>query len=687
MNSRLFLLSSLSHVVAFGFIAFLAACGDDVTEVTNIYQSGLEVVDSVKGLPKCTDENEGQQAWVKGEPSVRICSDGEWFALSSGEGSDSDFACKTEELADGSGLKIVCNGDSIGVVLNGSDGKDGKAGKDGKDGDDGKDAVLPNDTAATDSERVPVSLDSLVGYAYPFLKGSTVYLYELSDGRTLKQANVSVGTSYITHDDYRYKFIARELASQYAVVVVEGFFSNEGTGVAAKTPIRLKAIADMRNRDSVNVNILTHLEFERVFHLVTKGDSTGKKLTVKQAKLQAQKEILDFFHMKLDKDTNAEDMHVFGASEADAALLAITILLRTNRTDFELQSMLSEISAELAETGKWEDDRADSIRTSMADWTFSREKLRFQSNMEDLRLSGKPVGNFEKFLEEFVAGNFGIKVCEGVSTAKQEIRNTKSIFNGRKYECFQDSTLTHATWVDIRRDYPYLNKNVEYRYVIDWRDRRMYKTVGLGSIFHNSVKIKPKYWAFAENLDFEYRVYGKPYGLACYKGDCNSDSSRAFGLFYTLNAAKDFATLYSDNYYTDDYAAKRGICPEDWYIPSAQMLEIIVKDARKLDDGSMNDSVAAIFKTTTGWNGENGSNSTGFSAYPAGFSYNSSTLEFLANQGRENYAPSSVGNMAVFWTSSESLAFKLLDSTDVVDLSEPNLMGAYAAPVRCFNGY
>ena len=686
MNSRLFLQSSLSHVVAFGSIAFLAACGDDVTEVTNIYQSGLEVVDSVKGLPKCTDENEGQQAWVKGEPSVRICSDGEWFALSSGEGSDSDFSCKTEELKDGSGLKIVCNGDSIGVVLNGSDGKDGKAGKDGKDGDDGKDAVLPNDTAATDSERVPISLDSLVGYAHPFLKGSTVYLYELSDGRTLKQANVSVGTSYITHDDYRYKFAARELASQYAVIVVEGYYNNEGTGVAAEIPIRLKAITDMRNRDSVNVNILTHLEFERVFHLVTKGDSTGKKLTVKQAKLQAQKEILDFFHMKLDKDTNAEDMHVFGASEADAALLAITILLRTNRTDFELQSMLSEISAELAETGKWEDDRADSIRTSMADWTFSREKLRFQSNMENLRLSGKPVGNFEKFLEEFVAGNFGIKVCDGVSTAKQEIRNTKSIFNGRKYECFQDSTMTHATWVDIRRDYPYLNKNVEYRYVIDWRDRRMYKTVGIGNRFYNSLKLGPKYWVFAENLDFEYRVDGKPYGLACYKGDCNSDSSRAFGLFYTWEAAKDVAKVYPDSNY-GKWIGSRGICPEDWYIPSAQMFDSIVKDARKLDDGSMNDSVAAIFKTTTGWNGENGSNSTGFSAYPAGFSYNSYTLEVLAYLGRENYAPSSVGNMAVFWTSSESLAFKLLDSTDVVDLSEPNLMGAYAAPVRCFNGY
>ena len=48
--------------------------------------------------------------------------------------------CTTKELKDKSGVKIICGGDSIGVVLNGkdgADGKDGKNGTDGKDGDDG----------------------------------------------------------------------------------------------------------------------------------------------------------------------------------------------------------------------------------------------------------------------------------------------------------------------------------------------------------------------------------------------------------------------------------------------------------------------------------------------------------------------------------------------------------------------
>ena len=51
----------------------------------------------------------------------------------------SELTCKTEPLDDNSGLKIICGGDSVGVVQNGKDGKDGKDGENGKDGKDGAD--------------------------------------------------------------------------------------------------------------------------------------------------------------------------------------------------------------------------------------------------------------------------------------------------------------------------------------------------------------------------------------------------------------------------------------------------------------------------------------------------------------------------------------------------------------------
>ena len=241
------------------FALIFAACGESTTEnVTNINQMGMEVVSSEKDLPKCDKDNEGEQALVKGESVVRVCVEGKWAAM---DGAGGDYSCSTVELKDKSGLKIICNGDSIGVVLNG---EKGDSGKDGKDGSDGKDAELPNDTLEADSEQVAISLDSLAGYSQkgPFLKGSTVYLYELSDGRTLKQTNGNF-TSIITRDDGRYKFTARDLVSQYAMIVVDGNYRNEVTGKPSEAPIRLRAITDMRKRSDANINLLTHLEFDR----------------------------------------------------------------------------------------------------------------------------------------------------------------------------------------------------------------------------------------------------------------------------------------------------------------------------------------------------------------------------------------------------------------------------------------
>ena len=423
--------SALSLVMALGVTAmFFVACGDETTQIN---QTGLEVADSVDDLSKCTKDREGEQAFVKDENAARICIDGDWVPMVG------DYSCKTVELKDGSGLKIVCNGDSIGVVLNGEKGKDGKSGKDGKDGED---AVIPQDTLENDSERVAISLDSLVGYTQkgPFLKGSTVYLYELSDGRTLKQTNGNF-TSNITRDDGRYKFNARDLVSQYAMIVVDGYYRNEVTGKTSDAPIRLKAITDMRKRSSVNVNILTHLEFERVYQLVTRGDTDGNKLTVKQAKRQAQKEILEQFHIKLDDSTDAEDMDVFGSSDADAVLLAVSIMLQGDRTEAELMALLSEISDAIVEKGEWTGARADSIKTEIADWimtvdgAFGLDSIR--NYVEGWHLSTEKIPSFEKLVRNFASKQLLLGLCgEGDNSTGyvKHVTKPNSVFYTESYE-------------------------------------------------------------------------------------------------------------------------------------------------------------------------------------------------------------------------------------------------------------
>ena len=556
--------------LAFLSAVFLAACGD-TENVTEINQMGMDVVTKVGDLPKCTKDNEGELAFVKGESSTRICVEGEWFVTASGDGGSADFSCKTEELEDKSGLKIICNGDSIGVVLNGSDGKDGKQGKDGKDGKDGEDGKDGTaDTTMADPEREAVSLDSLAGYTQkgPFLKGATVYLYELSDGRTLKQTNGNF-TSKITRDDGHYKFSARDLVSQYAMLVVDGYYRNEVTGDKSDSPIRLTALTDMRKRSSVNVNLLTHMELDRVYNLVTRSDSTGKKLTVKQAKRQAQKEILKQFHIVLDDSTDAESMDVFGSSDADAALLAVSVLLQGDSSTTDLSVLLTEISNDIAEYGEWKNDSA---KVAIADWALNAEGRgvfeKIRNNVMNWGLS-ENVPEFEKYLRSYYEEVLGLGKCGGdgnsVNTVKA-ITNPKSRFYSDSVICADmkgTRWLPYAGfWVPSKGTvffYPQIHDTVYVRMENDEPDggnssivlnpegATIDESIRINGALAGSVNLGDKYAYPFVRVGFLLGKFGNPYDISDWNGVCIVYSSTV-GFAIELRPA-DEATLTEYNNY------------------------------------------------------------------------------------------------------------------------------------------
>ena len=460
------------------FALLLAACGDETT----INQTGMEVADSVENLSECTANNEGVQAIVKGERSIRVCMDGEWIETAesvtdtliiAGDtiymqgGKDtvyvnsSDFSCKTEELADKSGLKIICNGDSIGVVLNGAkgdkgeDGQNGTKGEDGAKGDSGAGCSIKakTDTTVTvacgdsamviqlghaaDGDTMTIKLDSLIGYTQkgPFLKGSSVYLYELNG--SLNQTNGNF-TSVIADDDGRYRFRTRGLKYPYAMIVVDGYYRNEVTGVTSDAPIRLRAITDVSSRvtGSANVNLLTHLEFDRVNSLAT---GPGK-LKLKEAKHKAQAEILDAFLVdtNLVKNVQSEDMNVFGKSDADAALLAISVLLQGDGKAADLSVRLTELADDLVD-GKWDGNNSEALRVELADWAAVADgngRLGdFRSKVGSWKLSDT-VPVFEKFVRNFYSRETKLGKCgsEDIPVGTlMNVKNPKSKYFAEKY--------------------------------------------------------------------------------------------------------------------------------------------------------------------------------------------------------------------------------------------------------------
>ena len=65
---------------ALATVAFLAACGDETTNVTET--TGPTSVAKFKDLDECTTENDGALVYVKDSAAAYLCSDSVWNVLS-----------------------------------------------------------------------------------------------------------------------------------------------------------------------------------------------------------------------------------------------------------------------------------------------------------------------------------------------------------------------------------------------------------------------------------------------------------------------------------------------------------------------------------------------------------------------------------------------------------------------------
>ncbi|WP_308604666.1 FISUMP domain-containing protein [uncultured Fibrobacter sp.] len=129
--------------------ALLAACADEnTTQITE--QTGLATIASGESLAECSEENSGEMVFVSDSSAVYYCDGSVWQTLNGKDGKDgedgtdgsngnSGESCLAEAI-DG-GYKIVCGGDSVGVLLNGKNGSDGENGENGADGKSSVDTV------------------------------------------------------------------------------------------------------------------------------------------------------------------------------------------------------------------------------------------------------------------------------------------------------------------------------------------------------------------------------------------------------------------------------------------------------------------------------------------------------------------------------------------------------------------
>jgi len=176
----------------------------------------------------------------------------------------------------------------------------------------------------------------------PYIQGAQVTMFELSTDF------VQTGKSFVTNiSDNRgtFEFKRISLESPFVLVSAIGYYFNENSGSLSSSTLQLNAILDIRDVNSINVNILTHLEKPRVEYLV------GQGMEFSDAKRTAQQEIFNMLKFNGAEDNSSEKLDINSIGDGNAKLLAASVIIQGKMPIAELTQFLSELASDLEKDG------------------------------------------------------------------------------------------------------------------------------------------------------------------------------------------------------------------------------------------------------------------------------------------------------------------------------------------------
>lgn len=411
-------------VAALSLTFIFSACGGDSGNSVDSFEK-IEIVSSIDKLGDCTRKLEGDTIFVKEVKVDFVCLNGEWVNVDSLDTENSyDKKLSSSTIIESSSAENI----------------------DAKSSDShSSSSVSSRDSSVYDSLPVFLIKDksiSGVSQKGPFVKGSSVTMQEL-DGETLAQTGKSF-KGKISSDKGEFSVSNISLVSQYAILEATGYYRNEVSGSKSIGTITLNALTDLSNRKKVNINLLTHLEYERALYLV------GTGFNVSEAKKQAESEILAAFEISGDF-VNSEDLEIFGNEDGNAALLAFSILMLGNRGEADLTELLTNFATDIEKDGVWNDSVT---KADIADWAeyedLSGGLSIIRSNIETWKLGIVP--DFEKYIRNFWYSIYGLEECtkdrEGEVAAVQNKFSVK--FNSKERYICKSGAWTIAS--DIEKD-------------------------------------------------------------------------------------------------------------------------------------------------------------------------------------------------------------------------------------------
>lgn len=268
----------------------------------------------------------------------------------------------------------------------------------------------------------------------PFVRGTAIQMQPLD--ADLDETGESF-TSTITDNEGTFTFGSKLLKSPYVKLSASGYYFNEVTGELSKGTLALNAVANLQNAADVNLNILSHLKYQRVMDLVAKD---GKSF--KEANDQAQEEVLKTFGLEKYAKTDVNHFSITSGTDEAAALIAVSSLILYNRSEAQITEYLSQLSEEFAEDGNFSETTKLQIRKDM----FSLEsklpqiaeniKKRYQEMGKEVA-----VKNLIYFFDWDGDGTAGNEIAPENHPVSLETNNINVPMEGGSYEVKVNTTV------------------------------------------------------------------------------------------------------------------------------------------------------------------------------------------------------------------------------------------------------
>ena len=442
----------------------------------------------------------------------------------------------------------------------------------------------------------------------PFVKGAVVTVQGI-DCKTLKFTD-EVFNGEVKSDKGDFSVDEVELSSTCAVFEVKGKYRNEISGAVTDGEMTLHALTNLKERNSVNINVLTELEYKRVMNLVTE-----EEMLFDDAKKQAAKEVLAAFNVKGDV-AKSEDLDILEKGDDNAALLAISVMVQGGLDESALAKRLGKFEDSFAESGEWSDDET---KAAIAEWVESAvasgELDSIRKNVVDWGYAGE-VPAFEKYVETFVdsaaVSSSSAKIPtsdEPVESSSAEESSSSAVVPENVEESSDGKDVQHSEMSSSSEDIRAVEGSLT-----DSRDGQVYKTVAIGN----------QIW-MAENLNY------KTENSYCYND--STENCAKYGRLYVWSEAMD-------------------VCPEGWHLPDTTEWYTLLY-------GTIGDiavvgieEVGRNIRSKNGWlnqgtGGIDATDALGFSVLPGGSGdfgsyvgkgYNANFWTALSYSNRESYS-------------------------------------------------